>query len=321
MGPSAALFNAATFGGPDAGSGLQYIKNAYVNWKPGGKDSAVTLTMGKFNQPFGSEVPESQYDMNYSRSLLYWYAQPLFLTGAKMDWAVTDQLTLSLFAVNGWNNSLDNNAGKSGAVQVTYMPSPQFMAVLGYIGGPEQGDVAPKCAAGTLLNPMTGACDASPGAPANGPLAEDSDSGSRLRHFIDLILDIKPTKELRFLVNADYGVEKAPPGTTLKNGTAVDAFKWYGANLGIGYTLTDLFALSVRGEYYWDPQGWTMLTNQETSVLDATLTLAVSPTPNLIIKLDNRIDSANEAFFQKKVSDTSKTQFTTQLGVVATTGM
>jgi len=302
LGPGAALFNAATFGGTDSANGLQYVKNAYVNWKPGGKDSSVTLTIGKFNQPFGSEVPESQYNMNYSRSMLYWFAQPLFLTGLKLDWAATDQLTLSAFLVNGWNNSLDNNIGKSWAAQVSYMPSPQFMAVLGYIGGPEQADVA------AATPPATG-------------LVDVTDAGSRLRHFVDLILDIKPTKELRFLINADYGVEKAPPGTAMADGTAVDSWKWYGVNLGVGYAVTDIFSLGIRGEYYKDPQGFTTLTNRDTSVVNGTLTLAASPTPNLIIKLDNRLDSANEPFFQKSLNDTTKTQFTTTLGVVGTTGM
>jgi len=302
MGPGAALFNAATFGGPDAASGLQYIKNAYVNWKPGGKDSAVTLTLGKFNQPFGSEVPESHYNANYSRSLLYWYAQPLFLTGLKLDWAMTDQLTMSLFAVNGWNNTLDNNLGKSGAIQFTYVASPVLTATLGYIGGPEQPDVVAATA------PATG-------------LVDNPDSGSRFRHFADLILDVRPVKELRFLLNADYGVEKAPSGTTLLDGTVVDSWKWYGVNLGVGYQVNDVFSIGLRGEYYRDPQGFTMLTNQNTEVIDGTLTLAASPTPNLILKLDNRIDSANQPFFQKGIGETSKTQFTTTLGVVGTTGM
>jgi hypothetical protein len=302
MGPGAALFNAATFGGPDAASGLQYIKNAYVNWKPGGKDSPVTLTLGKFNQPFGSEVPESHYNTNYTRSLLYWYAQPLFLTGLKLDWAITGQLTMSLLAVNGWNNSLDNNLGKSGAVQFTYAPSPVFTAALGYIGGPEQPDVV------AATTPATG-------------LADNPDSGSRLRHFADLIVDIRPVKELRFLLNADYGVEKAPPGTALADGTVVDSWKWYGANLGVTYLANDIFSIGIRGEYYRDPQGFTMLTNRDTEVIDGTLTLAASPTPNLIVKLDNRIDSANQPFFQKGTSETSKTQFTTTLGIVGTTGM
>jgi hypothetical protein len=306
LGPGAALFNAATFGGPDAANGLQYVKNAYVNWKPGGQEGTVTLTIGKFNQPFGSEVPESQYNMNYTRSMLYWYAQPLFLTGFKLDWAITDQFSTSLFLVNGWNNSLDNNLGKSAAIQFSYMPSPKFMAVIGYIGGPEQNDVAPATA------PATG-------------LVEVTDSGSRFRHFVDLILDIKPTKELRFLVNADYGTEKAPPGTTMSDGAGgtspVDNWTWYGVNVGIGYALADVFSIGVRGEYYKDPQGFSTLTGRDTSVVDGTLTLAFLPTPNLAIKLDNRIDSANEPLFQKSLNDGTKTQFTTTLGVVGTTGM
>jgi putative OmpL-like beta-barrel porin-2 len=157
-------------------------------------------------------------------------------------------------------------------------------------------------------------------APATG-LVDNPDSGSRFRHFADLIVDVRPVKELRFLLNADYGVEKAPSGTTLLDGTVVDSWKWYGVNLGVGYQVNDVFSIGLRGEYYRDPQGFTMLTNQNTEVIDGTLTLAASPTPNLILKLDNRIDSANQPFFQKGIGETSKTQFTTTLGVVGTTGM
>ncbi|HMI86658.1 MAG TPA: porin [Polyangiaceae bacterium] len=301
MGPGAALFNAATFGGPDAASGLQYIKNAYVNWKPGGKESTVTLTVGKFNQPFGTEVPESHYNTNYTRSLLYWYAQPLFLTGLKLEWAITNQLAMSLFAVNGWNNTLDNNLGKSGAIQFTYAPSPALTVALGYIGGPEQPDVVATTTPGGVV--------------------DNPDSGSRLRHFADLIVDIRPMKEVRFLLNADYGAEKAPPGTALADGTVVESWQWYGLNLGVSYQASDVFSIGLRGEYYRDPQGFTMLTNRNTEVIDGTLTLAASPTPNLVIKLDNRIDSANRPFFQNGIDQTSKTQFTTTLGVVGTTGI
>jgi hypothetical protein len=64
-----------------------------------------------------------------------------------------------------------------------------------------------------------------------------------------------------------------------------------------------------------------MLSDRNTEVIDGTLTLAASPTPNLILKLDNRLDGANQPFFQKGIGETSKTQLTTTLGVIGTRGM
>jgi len=321
FGPSAALFNAATFGGTDSDSGLQYVKNAYVSCKPGGSDSPVTVTLGKFNQPFGSEVAETQYDMNYTRSLLYWYAQPFFLTGAKVEWAVTGELTWSAFVVNGWNRSIDNNAGKSGATQIAFAPADEIAVAIGYMVGPEQPDVvANVCAAGTVYNPGTGACDPAPGNPPSGPPVDDGAANSRLRHLVDLVVDVRPTKRLRLLGNADWGTEKLPPDT-MADGKPAGRATWYGANLAVGYKLDDHFAAAIRGEYYRDPQGWMAFTGRDTTVVDGTLTLSFSPTPNLVIKIDNRIDAANEPFFQKRTADTSKTQVTTTLGVVVTSGM
>ena len=93
----------------------------------------------------------------------------------------------------------------------------------------------------------------------------------------------------------------------------------------MNYTVSDMFAASVRGEYYADPQGYTTnfyvprAADTNLNFKSFTLTLAGTPTPNLVIKLDNRIDMANDDVFQKKLRDTSKTQFTTTLGLVATT--
>jgi hypothetical protein len=107
----------------------------------------------------------------------------------------------------------------------------------------------------------------------------------------------------------------------MADGQPVGRANWYGANLAVGYTFSDYFAGSIRGEYYREPQGWLILTGKDTTVVNGTLTLAATPTPNLIIKLDNRVDVANEPFFQKRIADTAKTQVTTTLGLVVTSGM
>src|SRR5262249_50698003 len=80
---------AAIYGGNDNLIGLQNVKQAFASWKPGGKDGTFTIDFGKYDQPYGSEVAESQLNINYSRSFLFTYAQPLFFTGLRFDWQAT----------------------------------------------------------------------------------------------------------------------------------------------------------------------------------------------------------------------------------------
>src|SRR5262249_51554159 len=148
-----------------------------------------------------------------------------------------------------------------------------------------------------------------PGAPGGTVSDHVPGANSRWRHLVDLVLDINPTKNFRALLNFDYGTEE----------TSAKQVSWYGGNLGLGYTFSDLFAASIRGELYKDPDGFTLGTGFDTTVTDGTLTLALTPSSHFIVKLDNRFDVASEEVFQTSISGTSKTQFTTTLGVVATT--
>ncbi|HYP88766.1 MAG TPA: outer membrane beta-barrel protein, partial [Polyangiaceae bacterium] len=92
----------------DANNGLQNVKQAFASWKPGGSDSMLQLDLGKFETPFGAEVSESHLNMNYTRSMLY-ASQPVTHTGLRATLAFADAFDLKLLAVNGWNNSIDNN--------------------------------------------------------------------------------------------------------------------------------------------------------------------------------------------------------------------
>ena len=303
FGPSAPIYN-----GADASIGLTYVKQAFASWKP---FERWTIDVGKYDQPFGSEVADSQYNLNYTRSALYAYAQPLFFTGARVDFAATDAVDVKLFAVNGWNRTVDNNSGKSGGAQLTIKPSDAFLIALGYLGGPEQADVI-GCASGTRPNTTTGACDPAAGAPASS--AEVSGANSRLRHLADAVIDATPIEHLRLLFNADYGTEKLPTQTV----------KWYGANLVVAYAFSPIVAAAVRGEYYADPDGFTLGTGAKSKMIDGTVTLSVTPTKNLLLKLDLRMDRVDvdgvpNGIFLKGSSDTSRSQLTSTLGVVATT--
>jgi hypothetical protein len=289
FGPGAILYHNGT---SDQVAGLQYVKQAYATWKPLDK---LTLDFGKFDQPFGSEVADSQLNMNYSRSILFWYVQPLWFTGLRANYAIGDTANLLLFAANGWNNSIDINTGKAFGGQLMLKPSDTLTAYIGYVGSPEQADFTGGSA--TMI-------------PGN------AETDGHWRHMVDLVVDFNPTKELRLLLNGDYRTEDA----IAADHSAVS----YGGNLVARYAFSDAFYASLRGDYVHDEHGDVLGTGQKTDAFDGTLTLSYGIGSHLALMLDNRIDSfslPNDApvFYKGTGSDTSKTQFTTVLGVIAST--
>ncbi len=295
LGPGAVIYH---FGTPDETAGLQYVKQAYATWKPADK---VTLDFGKWDQPFGSEVADSQLNMNYTRSVLFWYAQPLWFTGLRADYAVSDKLDTKVFMANGWNETLKVNRSYSFGAQAVLTAADGYVFYVGYVGGPQQQDF-------TLGNTAMGTTTV-----ADVPGAND-----RWRHLVDFVADINPTKQLRFLLNADYRVEAV---TDTLNETV------YGANLVVKYAVSDPFSVAVRGEYFHDDQGLVLGTNQKTDIEDGTLSLNYTFGSHLAFMFDARYDTAATpnavagfpGIFQKNAADATNGQFTATLGVIAST--
>ncbi|HEY1534932.1 MAG TPA: porin, partial [Polyangiaceae bacterium] len=114
FGPSAKRYNSSCLTAKcDADYGLENVKQAFASWRPGGEGSAVSLDFGKFDTIYGAEVAESQDNINYTRGALYWLGQPLFHTGLRVNVELGQYVSLRALAANGWNNSVDNNAGKT----------------------------------------------------------------------------------------------------------------------------------------------------------------------------------------------------------------
>jgi hypothetical protein len=287
FGPGANIHNQS-----DAAAGLVNVKQAFASWKPW---TTVTVDFGKYDQPFGSEVAESQFDINYTRSALYWLGQPLFFTGLRLDYAPLDALDIKLFLTNGWNDSVSLNEGKSGGVQVTVKPNDKVSLAAGYMLGPQQPDVMLYPAA-TMM------------APTDIPGADQ-----RLRHFVDFVADVNPTDKFRLLLNGSLGIDK----------TAAQQVMWFGANLAARYAFTERFSAALRGEVYRDPNGFTTVAGEDVTLVDGTLTLGFNPTENLLFKLDQRVDHEStpdgKGLFLKGVDGSSNLQVTTTIGVVATT--
>jgi hypothetical protein len=328
LGPTAEIHAKA-----DSEVGLEFVKEAFASWMPGGADSSVRVDLGKFDKLVGAEVADSQLNLNYTRGLLYWLAQPQFHTGLRASWQVISELELKAFVVNGWNRSIDDNIGKTFGFQAGVRPWHALGISLGWLGGPEQPDVTSvDCPAGTAYDPDLAACAPAPGTSAQTYTVDRGGANDfeAWRHLFDLVITFDPLERLRIVLNADYGLEglRVVPAPSE---TVVETQRWYGAMLGAHYQLDEVFAVAARGEYYADPEGHTTTVERadgtrvnNVELVSGTLTLEAVPAEFFILRLEGRADFAlgdapvNELFFGS-VRGGESSQYTTTLGVVVTT--
>jgi hypothetical protein len=135
-GPTATVVSAAEPGGTQT---FQNILQAYASYlAPLGQ--GLQFDIGKFVTPIGNEVIKTRDNWNYSRSLLFTLAEPYYHAGVRVSYSVNDHFSLLGLLVNGWNNVVDNNSGKTVGVQATLKPSAALTIVQSYMGGPEQAN-------------------------------------------------------------------------------------------------------------------------------------------------------------------------------------
>ena len=95
-----------------APSFLRNIEQAYVSLKPA-QLKGLEVDFGQFVTSAGAEVIETHSNWNYSRSLLFAWAIPYYHFGLRTSFPVGKHFTGGVQVVNGWNNTEDNNTGKT----------------------------------------------------------------------------------------------------------------------------------------------------------------------------------------------------------------
>jgi hypothetical protein len=135
---------------------------------------------------------------------------------------------------------------------------------------------------------------------------EKDDNNHDNRSLFDWVGTIKPVKNLVFILNADYGTEQhsAPDG-----GSA----EWYGGEGIAKYDFNDWFSLSLRGEYFSDPDG--VRTGTAQNLEEITLTPEFRLAQGLILRPEYRHDWSDEEVFD---SSTKKSQDTVSVSVMYT---
>ena len=309
LGPSAAVI-----AGSDTGS-LEFLTQAYGQWKPGGKDGKVTLIAGKFYTLYGAEAIDAQYNMAYTLGLVPTLSQPAFHTGLRSDIKLADPLTMKLLVVNGWNNTIDNNLGKTFGGQFVLTPIEQLTIYAGYLGGPEEDDLREVvCPSDFDYNALNGQCDI-PGTGV-GAIVDNASANSRWRHLADLVVDFNPTDTFRILFNGTFVAQQALVDPDAGTGDTMTQ-TFYGASLQMRYQFHENFAAAIRGEIYRDEQGFSTGLDSAATLGTGTVVLDVTPTPMLTLRFETRGDFAGQQIFPGGIDELHNNQFTSTLALIA----
>jgi hypothetical protein len=260
----------------------QYLKEGYLEYMaPIGK--GLQINVGKFVTPAGAEVIESKDNWNYSRSLLFSWAIPYFHFGVNAKYVFSPKFAVTGYLVNGWNNSIDTNTGKTAGFSAAWTPNAKFSITETYLGGPEH------------LN-FNGA----------------------FRNLSDTVITYNPTAKLSLMANYDYGHDHLVSSefTGIPPFVVGPRAVWSGLAGYVKYAPNDKYAFSLRGEYFDDNQGFSTGTSQELSEFTATFQRTIAK--SIISRLEFRRDMSDSAVFPRgNFGDPNvKTQNTVTLGVI-----
>ncbi len=150
------------------------LTEAYVDYvAPLG--SGLKLRFGKFVTYHSAEVIEARDNYNYSRSFLFDFAVPFTHTGLMGQYTFSKAFSTSLYVVNGWDVTDDNNKGKTVGASFGFSPIDPLSFTFNLMYGPEQPNK------------------------------------SNNRFLFDWIGALKVTQNLTFMANIDYAHEDHDP--------------------------------------------------------------------------------------------------------------
>jgi hypothetical protein len=237
----------------------QYLKEAYFSYlAPVGK--GLQVDVGKFVTPHGAEVIETKDNWNYSRGLLFSYAIPYYHFGMRAKYAFNDKYALTGFLVNGWNDVVDNNTGKTYGMSFAWTPNKKFGVTQNYMAGPEQNNL-----------------------------------NNDWRQLSDTVITYSPTSKLSFNLNGDYG--RGDRTTDPLTGIVSRPVYWTGVAGYVRYAFSGTSAFSTRYEYYDDHDGFTTGTVQHLNEFTTTVERLVAH--HIISRIEFRRDFSNQPVFFK----------------------
>jgi Putative beta-barrel porin-2, OmpL-like. bbp2 len=262
-------------GGPVVSNFDQYLKEGYLEYLIGKK---LQINVGKFVTWNGAEVIESKDNWNYSRGLLFSWAIPYFHMGASAKYTFNSKFSLTGYLVNGWNNSVDNNSGKTGAFSAAWTPNAKWSLIQNYTVGPEH-----------------------------------TNDNSNFRNLLDTIITYTPNAKLSLMANYDYGSDRFVLTNAAPFVLGTKAH-WDGIAGYIKYAPNANWYIATRGEYFQDVGGFATGTSQNLG--EFTLTLQRMLASKIMSRLEYRYDASNENVFPDNNGPDKGNQSTVTLGLI-----
>jgi hypothetical protein len=247
------------------------LKEAYIDYiAPIGK--GLTFTVGKFVTPAGAEVIESNANWNYSRSILFYYAIPFFHFGLSAKYTFNPKWSVTGYIVNGWNNTEEQNTGKTYGVSVAWTPTAKWAITENYLAGPQD-------------DKFFFGCNCTP--------------NQNWRQLEDAVIGYTPNAKWAFQINGDYDYgDKFGVG----GGVNSPAVNWWGI-AGYGkYTFSPKAYAAIRYEYFSDPDGFALGIfdpNSNIHVSEGTATFAYNFTSAFQTRFEFRDNFSNRDLFEK----------------------
>jgi hypothetical protein len=159
------------------------VRQAFVQYASG----PLTVIGGKYVTLAGAEAINPTLNTNFSRSLLYFYSQPLTHTGLRATYALSDTFSIIGGVNNGWNTTSTSYGSKTGEAAIAWTPNKVFsLTTQAYFG-------------------------------------KFSPSLDAERTLVDVVATWNATSALAVIVNFDYGKQDAAASTEggTWNGTAL----------------------------------------------------------------------------------------------------
>ena len=168
--------------------------------------NGLKIQFGKINTLIGYEVINAWENPNFSRSFMFGLSQAFTTTGIRFTYPFAKWATASIGLVNGWDNVMDNNRGKTFEYLVSLTPHEKFGIQFFGSYGPEQpnGNAADFAVGATA---QAGACVR--GNPGCDPTAKRTVAGA--------IITVKPTAMDTVVFEPYYANEGNVSGYTLAN--------------------------------------------------------------------------------------------------------
>ena len=227
--------------------------------------NGLKIQTGKINTLVGYEVINSFENPNFSRTFMFGLSQAFTTTGIRFTYTFNPMWTAVVGVVNGWDNIVDNNKGKTLEYLLAFTPHPRFGVNWFGTYGNEQTNCQGAGNSAQIPNGVTGNTT-NPCVDASGQRLPGFDPTAK-RFVNGLIVTTKPTDKDTIIFEPYYVNESNAAqdpskqnNSNFPNGGANNA-RWDGI---VTYWIHDFndqqqphaFSLRGRGEIWEDAGGW-----------------------------------------------------------------